>query len=88
MIASVASTATIATLATQSRWIMFDLRLGAEPMNADELAPIFPPLPLPPIARRINKAAAWDAGRHYNLVGGPHSQPAEQIPELDLLPDP
>lgn len=52
-------------------------------MNADELAGVFPPLPLPLIARRINKPAAWETGLRYNLAGGPPSQPAEQIPKID-----
>jgi hypothetical protein len=58
------------------------LRLGREPMNADELAEIFPPLPLALIARRTNKPAAWEAGVRFTFAGGPPSQPAEVIPEI------
>jgi len=59
------------------------LRLGPEPMDSDQLAAVFPPLPLPLIARRINKPPAWEAGVRYTLASGPPSQLAEQIPDLD-----
>jgi hypothetical protein len=61
------------------------LRLGPEPMDPDQLAAVFPPLPLPLIARRINKPPAWEAGVRYTLTSGPPSQLAEQIPDLDGL---
>jgi hypothetical protein len=58
------------------------LRLGPEPMDSDQLAAAFPPLPLPLIAHRINKPAAWETGIRYTLASGPPSQLAEQIPVL------
>lgn len=59
------------------------LRLGSEPMDSDHLAGLFPPLPLPLIAHRINKPPAWEANVRYTLISGPPSQPAEQIPDLE-----
>ena len=57
------------------------LRLGREPMDSDQLAAVFPPLPLPLIARRVNMPPAWEAGIRYTLASGPPSELAEQIPE-------
>jgi hypothetical protein len=59
------------------------LRLGTEPMDSDQLADVFPPLPLPLVARRIKAPAAWETGVRYTLASGPPSQLAEEIPDLD-----
>jgi hypothetical protein len=58
------------------------LRLGPDPMDSDQLADAFPPLPVPLIAHRINKPPAWEVGIRYTLASGPPSQLAEQIPVL------
>lgn len=58
------------------------LRLGTEPMNADHLADLFPPLPARLLARRREQPATWLAGARYSLVSGAPSQPAEEIPPL------
>ncbi|MGH2455407.1 MAG: hypothetical protein ACRDHD_04025 [Candidatus Limnocylindria bacterium] len=59
------------------------IRIGPEPMDADQLADNFPPLPLSLIAHRIDKPPAWEAGTRYSLASGPPSQPAEHIPNLE-----
>jgi hypothetical protein len=54
------------------------LRLGRDPMNADELAAVFPPLPKRLLARRHNQPGRWLPG-----VGAPStSQRAEELPKL------
>ena len=58
------------------------LRLGTEPMDGDQLADAFPPLPLRLITHHLNKPPAWETRVRYTLTGGPPSQPAEQIPDL------
>ncbi len=58
------------------------LRLGEEPMDADQLSDAFPPLPLPLIAHRMNKPPAWETGIRYTMTYGPPSQPAQEIPDL------
>jgi hypothetical protein len=57
------------------------VRMGAEPMNADDLAEVFPPLPAQLIARRIKQPATWLRGARFTLMGGPPSQPADLIPD-------
>jgi hypothetical protein len=57
------------------------VRMGNEPMNPDQLADVFPPLPVHLICHRINKPATWESGIRYTLASGPPSQPAEQIPD-------
>jgi hypothetical protein len=51
------------------------------PMDADQLADAFPPLPLPLIAHRMNKPPAWETSIRYTLTNGPPSQPAQEIPD-------
>jgi hypothetical protein len=58
------------------------LRLGAEPMNADQLADLFPPLPARLLARPRGQPGTWLPGARYSLVSGAPSQPAEEIPSL------
>ncbi|HTE65768.1 MAG TPA: hypothetical protein VK736_05875 [Candidatus Binatia bacterium] len=60
----------------------FFVRKGTEPMNADQLADLFPPLPARLLARRREQPGAWLPGARYSLVSGPPSQPAEEIPPL------
>jgi hypothetical protein len=72
-------TAVAAHITTESDAGIF-LRLGTEPMNADQLADAFPPLPAQLLTRRRDQAGAWLPRVHYSLVSGPPSQPAEQIP--------
>ena len=60
----------------------FFLRMGTEPMNADELANRFPPLPTNLVAHRINQPAAWVPRGSYTLTAGPPSQPAAEIPPI------
>lgn len=62
------------------------VRLGTEPMNADELADLFPPLPARLLVRRREQPGAWLPGARYSLVSGPPSQPAEEIPPLGAGP--
>ena len=57
------------------------VRMADAPMNADELADVFPPLPTHLLARRINQPAVWLRGARFTLMGGPPSQPAEEIPD-------
>lgn len=57
------------------------VRMGEEPMNADELADLFPALPTHLVARRIKQPATWLRGARFTLMGGPPSQPAELIPD-------
>ncbi|MET1231392.1 MAG: hypothetical protein ABWY52_00915 [Candidatus Limnocylindrales bacterium] len=71
-----------AHLAAESQGEGLFLRMGAAPMNADELADRFPPLPTTLIARKINQPAQWFANGAYTLMAGPPSQPAEVIPQL------
>jgi hypothetical protein len=58
------------------------VRMGAAPMNPDELSDRFPPLPTTLIAHRMNQPAQWFAKESYTLVAGPPSQPAAMIPPL------
>jgi hypothetical protein len=58
------------------------VRLGPAPINADQLADHFPPLPTSLIAHKINQPARWIPGASYTLTDGPPSQPAEVIPRL------
>jgi hypothetical protein len=55
------------------------LRLGAVPMNADQLADLFPPLPVRLLARRREQPGAWLPNARYSLVSGAPSQPAEEL---------
>ncbi len=58
------------------------LRMGSEPLNADELADRFPPLPTSLVAHRINQPASWVPRGSYTLTAGPPSQPAAEIPPI------
>ena len=58
------------------------VRLGPEPMNADQLAARFPPLPTSLIAHKIDQPAEGAPTGSYTLTDGPPSQPAEVIPRL------
>ncbi len=58
------------------------LRMGPEPMNADELADRFPPLPTNLITHRKSQPAEWFPNGSYTLTAGPPSQPAEEIPPV------
>lgn len=63
------------------------IRAGAMPMNADELADRFPPLPANLIAHRIGQPARWIPMASYTMVNGPPSQAAEAIPRLTSVDD-
>jgi hypothetical protein len=56
------------------------VRLADEPADRDQLATVFPPLPLELVARRKGKPAAWEPTERYTFVGSPPSQPADVIP--------
>jgi len=58
------------------------VRMGTEPMNADQLAERFPPLPTNLVAHRINQPPEWFPQGSYTLTSGPPSQPAEEIPPI------
>jgi hypothetical protein len=62
------------------------VRLTDDPADRDQLAGLFPPLPLDLIARRRGQPPAWEPDRRYSFLGGPPSQPAEAIPELSTQP--
>ena len=58
------------------------VRMGTEPMNADELADRFPALPPHLLAQPTNQPGQWLPNGSYTLVTGPPSQPAQEIPKL------
>jgi hypothetical protein len=74
---------TLAGVATEEDVSGILLRLGTEPMHADDLADRFPPLPAELITHRLNRPAAWETNIRYTLVAGPPSQPAAVTPTLD-----
>ena len=69
------------------------LRMGTEPMNADELADRFPPLPTNLVAHRINQPAAWFPKGSFTLTRSAFAarggDPADRVrvtpPAIDLL---
>jgi len=74
---------TLAGVATEEDASGILLRLGTEPMHADDLADRFPPLPAALITHRLNRPAGWETGVRYTLVAGPPSQPADVTPNLN-----
>jgi hypothetical protein len=58
------------------------VRMSRQPLNADELAAIFPPLPARLLARRVGEPGTWMPGIRYSLVNGAPSHAAEEIPPL------
>ncbi len=56
------------------------LRMGDEPMNSDQLAAVFPPLPLNLIARGRDRPPEWESRTRYTFSSDPPSHPAELIP--------
>ena len=58
------------------------VQAGEDPMTADRLADVFPPLPAPLLARR-GRRARWERGATFTWGFAPPSDPAQEIPPLD-----
>lgn len=59
------------------------VRLADEPANRDQLAALFPALPLDLMARRKDKPAIWKPGTRYSFVDSPPSHPASTLPDFN-----
>lgn len=59
------------------------VRLGTEPLHADELAAVFPPLPERLLARAEEDAPGrWLPGARYSMGAPPPEAPAVEVPPL------
>ncbi|MEO7296813.1 MAG: hypothetical protein ABIZ57_11810 [Candidatus Limnocylindria bacterium] len=74
---------TVAPFIREERHGGLFVRLADEPANRDQLAGLFPALPLDLIARRKNQPAAWEPEARYSFADSPPSQVATTVPDFN-----